>query len=123
MSYCALIKEISGQCGVRFELNYPAGLKTTYGTGGNADGAFFPETAEQAKKLVGLLRGAAVPYVYLGAGSNVLVSDEGFSGAVIYSCGFKGLSVGGKTIVAGAGEELKDLIKAALYSSLGGLEF
>jgi len=64
-----------------------------------------------------------VPYVYLGAGSNVLVSDEGFSGAVIYSCGFKGLSVGGKTIVAGAGEELKDLIKAALYSSLGGLEF
>lgn len=123
MSYCALIKEIAGQCGVRFELNYPAGLKTTYGTGGNADGAFFPETAEQAKKLVGLLRGAAVPYVYLGAGSNVLVSDEGFSGAVIYSCGFKGLSVGGKTIVAGAGEELKGLIKAALYSSLGGLEF
>ena len=39
MSYCALIKEISGQCGVRFELNYPAGLKTTYGTGGNAHGS------------------------------------------------------------------------------------
>ncbi len=123
MSYCALIKQISEKCGARFSPDYPLGEKTTYGTGGNADGALFPETAEQAREIVGLLESNSVPYVFFGAGSNVLVSDGGFSGAAVCSEGLKGVSVSGKTLVAGAGVSLKELLKSALYSSLGGLEF
>lgn len=123
MSYCALIKEIAEKSRVYYEIDCPLGAKTSYKTGGNADGAFYPETREKAVELIGELRENGVPHVFLGAGSNVLVSDKGYSGAVIFSERLKGISVSGKTIVAGAGDSLGDLIKTALYSSLGGLEF
>ena len=123
MSYCALIKEIAEKNRVNYELNCPLGAKTSYKTGGNADGAFYPETREEAIGTVRELKENGVPYVFIGAGSNVLVSDSGYSGAVVFSEKLKGISVGGKTVVAGAGDSLSDLIKTALYSSLGGLEF
>ena len=123
MSYCAAMREIAEESGVFYKENCPAGRKTTYGTGGNADGAFYPENAEKAAFLTEKLKEFGVPYVFLGEGSNVLVSDKGFSGAVIYSERLKDISVSGRTIVAGAGVNLADFLKTALYSSLGGVEF
>lgn len=123
MSYCAAMRDIAEKSGVFYEENCPAGRKTSYGTGGNADGAFYPENAEKAALLIGELKKHDVPYVFIGSGSNVLVSDKGFSGAVIYSERLEGISVSGKTIVAKAGVALSDFLKTALYSSLGGIEF
>ena len=56
---------------------------TTVGIGGTAPLALFPETAEDCVCAVRFLKREGVPYVLLGNGSNVLVSDKGFDGAVI----------------------------------------
>ena len=64
-----------------------------------------------------------MPFVFLGNGSNVLISDEGFRGAVVCSERLKGITVSGKMLTALSGEPLSSVIKTALYSSLGGLEF
>lgn len=123
VSYCAAMKDIAKKIDVFYEENCPAGRKTTYGTGGNADGAFYPENAGKAAVLIEKLKENGVPYVFFGAGSNVLVSDKGFSGAIIYSERLKNISVSGRTIVAESGVTLADFLTTALYSSLGGVEF
>ena len=56
---------------------------TTVGIGGTAPLALFPETEEDCVRAVRFLEKEGVPYVLLGNGSNVLVSDKGFDGAVI----------------------------------------
>ncbi len=117
------MRDIAEKSGVFYEENCPLGRKTSYGTGGNADGAFYPENAEKAVFLIEKLKVSGIPYVFLGAGSNVLVSDKGFSGAAVFSERLKGISVSGKNIVAESGALLADFLKTALYSSLGGVEF
>ena len=123
MSYSAIIAKIAEKSNVDFALDFPVGLKTAYKTGGKADGVLFPSNSEQMKSVVYLLKESAVPYVVMGCGSNVLVSDRGYKGAVIFSENLKNITVRGKTIVAEAGVSLSELIKTALYSGLGGLEF
>lgn len=117
------MRDVAEKSGVFYEENCPLGRKTSYGTGGNADGAFYPENTEKAFFLIEKLKASGVPYVFLGAGSNVLVSDKGFSGAVVFSERLKDISVSGKNIVAESGALLADFLKTALYSSLGGVEF
>ena len=56
MSYSASIAKIAEKSGVDFALDFPIGLKTTYKTGGKADGALFPSSLEQAKSVVDLLK-------------------------------------------------------------------
>ena len=76
-----LIKDIAGDCNVR--LDEPMKKHTTFRIGGAADCFVTPETTEQIKQLILLLRENAVPYYVIGNGSNLLVSDEGFRGVII----------------------------------------
>ena len=67
----------------RVKTNEPLAKYTTFKIGGPAD---YVVTVEETEKLVGLLQflvGAGVPYFILGGGSNMLVRDEGFRGAVV----------------------------------------
>jgi len=66
--------------------DYPLRGKNTWGVGGKAVLACFPERHEQVVSLaqeLDLLEG--FPYAVLGGGSNVLISDKGFSGCVIFT--------------------------------------
>lgn len=123
MTYCPSIAMIAEECFTEYALDFPVSQKTTYKIGGNADGALFPDTANKATAVVKRLKEEGVPFVFLGNGSNVLISDEGFRGAVVCSERLKGITVSGKMLTALAGEPLSSVIKTALYSSLGGLEF
>ena len=123
MTYCPSIAKIAEECFTEYALDFPISQKTTYKIGGNADGALFPDTLHKATAVVKRLKEEGVPFVFLGGGSNVLISDEGFRGAVVCSERLKGITVSGKMLTALAGEPLSSVIKTALYSSLGGLEF
>lgn len=68
--------------------------------------------------------GKAVEYIVLGNGSNVLVRDGGFDGAIVrIGEGFDDISVEGCEIVAGAGALLSKVAKVAAEASLTGFEF
>lgn len=56
---------------------------TTVGIGGEAPLALYPESEDRLTAVLGVLSETHIPYVMLGRGSNVLVSDSGFSGVVV----------------------------------------
>jgi len=58
---------------------------TTVGLGGTADFLVVPDCAVGLLNAVDLAKACGVRYFLLGKGSNVLVSDGGFRGAVIYT--------------------------------------
>ena len=114
---------ISSESGAEVKLNEGLAPYTSYKTGGNADAVFFPESAESARVLIKSLKEKELPFAYLGNGTNVLASDEGYRGAVVSFRKMKGITVRGKTLTAMAGDSLADVLTAALYNSLGGWEF
>ena len=103
--------------------NEPMALHTTFKIGGAADILITPDTVEKLKAVLSFCDEFGVPYMVLGKGSNLLVSDDGIAGAVISTEGFCELEVKGNKIICGAGVSLAALCKFALKNSLSGLEF
>ena len=66
-----------------------------------------------------------MPLKVLGAGANVLVSDDGFDGVVVRldSDAFRGIDVRGTRIEVGAGVDLMPLVRGLCRRGLSGLEF
>ena len=65
-----------------------------------------------------------VAWTVLGKGSNVLVSDEGYGGAVlVLGRAFRSHSVEDDRLNAGAGVLLARLVQTAFATGLSGLEF
>ena len=91
---------------------------TRFGLGGPAD--CFLETPEEAE-FVAALRETPPPVLVLGGGTNLIVSDSGFRGAVLRYTGHAIWSQGGE-VHAQAGAVLQDLVDHALDHALQGLE-
>ena len=96
-----------------------------------------PETEEQLCRVIALCKACDVKYYLLGNGSNILFEDAGYRGVVVDTTALKmrigflenvshpGAEPGAvyDAVIAGAGLKLSALCKAALDSSLTGLEF
>ncbi len=95
---------------------------TTFGTGGPAD--LFVETASTAKlaEAIQLAERLAIPYVIIGEGSNLLISDDGYRGLIIRNQ-IMGVAVKDRELVVGAGERLDRAVDYATDHALTGLEF
>lgn len=101
----------------------PMKKHTTFRIGGPADIFVTPEDESQFLAAVRLCRQEGMPYYILGNGSNLLVSDSGYRGAVIETeKALNRLEADGETLKAGAGILLSALAKEALRLSLTGLE-
>ena len=64
-------------------LGEPLCSHTTFRVGGKADAFLSVRNEEQLKKAVLLCKEYGVPFLILGNGSNLLVSDDGYRGMVI----------------------------------------
>ncbi len=105
-------------------LEEPMSKHTTFRVGGPADYFLIPETEEEVVKLIALCREENVPYYIVGNGSNLLVSDEGYDGAIIQiGRRMSEITVDGEFITARAGALLSAIGSKALEHSLGGFEF
>ncbi len=107
-------------------LDEPMARHTTYRIGGPA--RFFVQ-ANSISALTSVLRACArfdVPWVLVGRGSNLLVSDEGFAGVVLtLGRDFRRLHYDEERhlITVGAAATLAVVVREALHRSLAGLEF
>ena len=103
----------------------PLGRHTTFKIGGNADVYIKVNTLSALSTILKECAESGIDYLILGNGSNVLVSDDGFRGAIIRLDGdFRKISlVDDKTVYCGAGATLAALSKFALKCGLTGLEF
>ena len=129
MVQLADLQRIAGEQEVRQQ--EPMSAHTTFRIGGPAD--YFVEAGNESvlKELLLLCRETETPFFILGNGSNLLVSDEGYSGVMISLRGFDEISFwegesteAGKTIMtAGSGVLLSKAAMQAAERGLTGFEF
>ena len=97
---------------------------TTFRIGGNADYFVVPKTEEEIRNVICLCKEERMPYYILGNGSNLLVSDKGYRGAVIQLWkNFSDITVENHTITVKAGALLSKVAAEALEEGLTGMEF
>ncbi|HXV20596.1 MAG TPA: UDP-N-acetylmuramate dehydrogenase [Desulfuromonadales bacterium] len=96
---------------------------TTWRVGGPADLFIVPADREELVTALRLLAAAGVPWVALGAGSNLLVRDGGVRGAVLHTGGLRRLTFAedGRAQAEG-GVPMMTLIREAAARGLAGLE-
>ena len=102
----------------------PMKQHTTFKIGGPADYFLVPETGEEVGEIIKICRKTDTPYFILGNGSNLLVGDGGYRGAVfqVYR-NMSAVTVEGTSITAQAGALLSAVAAAAKNASLTGFEF
>ena len=101
----------------------PMSRHTTWRIGGPADLLYQPEKWEYCPEVLAAASALQIPVTFLGAGSNVLVADEGIRGLVVHTKKLKALSWQGPTAVAESGVPLTFLSNLAAEKGLSGLEF
>lgn len=115
----------------RMTHNVPLGPDTWFRLGGRARHLFRPRDTDDLASLVRRARDADMPLKVLGAGANVLVSDDGFDGVVIRLDGdaFRTepdlTGMGHRqtaSVEVGAGVELMALSKRCSRAGWSGLE-
>lgn len=108
----------------RMELEAPLARRTWFGLGGSAKFLCRPRSADDLAELAASARNASVPFKVLGAGANVLVSDDGFDGVVVRldAAAFRTVERTGNRLRVGAGVELMPLARSCSEAGLAGLE-
>ena len=105
-------------------LREPMAKHTSFKIGGPAELYAMPRDPDQIRDCMALCSSTGTPYFVLGAGSNLLVSDDGFDGVIIsLTEGLAGISVDGCELTCQAGVLLKDASETACAHGLSGLEF
>lgn len=92
--------------------------------GGKAERFYTPKSREQLISLVQCCVANNVPVKILGSGSNLLVSDDGVTGAVIKVADpvLSNVTVSGNTITAEGGALLSHVVSESVRASLAGME-
>jgi len=104
-------------------LNEPMSKHTSFKIGGAAD--YFAVVANESdlRALLQWAQSTRTSVFFLGAGTNLLVSDKGVRGLVIQlGAGFRKVRVEGEKVVAGAGVKLSALLRRTLGLGLSGIE-
>lgn len=101
----------------------PMAKHTSFGIGGPADVFCVPDTQMELVMLIRYALETGTPYMILGKGSNLLVSDKGIRGMVISTEKFIKISRDENYVSAYCGATLKDLSIYSADQGLSGLEF
>jgi UDP-N-acetylmuramate dehydrogenase len=109
-------------CGVR--AGEPMSKHTTFRAGGPAALFVTLDTTHDVHRATDILTEEEVPYTVVGKGSNLLVSDAGYEGAVLaLGREFKHRRITGEILEAGAACLLGVLVQEAFRSGLSGLQW
>lgn len=127
MNYQSLI-DIATQLGCTVTEQAPMAQVTTFRIGGPADLLVDIPNGSAAAAIVAVCSHQQIPYLFIGNGSNLLVGDRGFRGAVLRFAedGAEPVlqpELGEGVLYAPAGMQLKNLCRFARDHSLTGLEF
>ena len=108
---------------IEYVKDEPMSRHTTFKIGGNADVLVKVKSSDELRQVLSLAKEFEIPYLVLGKGSNLLVSDKGIDGVVISLDGLDEIKISGNTVVCGAGASLRSVCLAVQKASLSGLEF
>lgn len=104
-------------------LNEPMSKYTSFRIGGPADYYLEPLDKNDAVSLIRHFQQNKIPFVVIGSGSNLLVSDDGIPGAVInFERGLNKIYLENSLIVAEAGARLAKLVEFCIQQERKGVE-
>lgn len=120
-----LIEDLKSKVGEgNILLNEPMNKYTSFKVGGCADYVIFPQTAIQIQSVIEILKNNKVSYYIMGNGTNLLVADKGYRGAIIQLYNkMCDIQIENNVIKAQAGALLSSIASKALENNLTGFEF
>lgn len=106
--------------------DYPLAPHTYYNIGGSADFVLIPRNEEEMEQAYSLLKTTFYPHFVLGGGTNVLISDKGFRGIILFTSQLKKFQeLGNDRYFVSGGIELQWVVKEVLlknnYEGVGAL--
>lgn len=108
----------------RVKEHYPMKEVTSFEIGGPVDYFIEPETEEELIRTVLRLEEEKIPWMIMGKGTNMVVSDKGIRGAVIrMGAFFEDIKIEGNRVIAEGGASMRRVAEAARRENLTGLEF
>lgn len=99
----------------------PFASLTTLRIGGSVKYFAKAESVGEIIQLIETALGKGLPYLVVGSGSNLLVSDEGFIGMVIQNA-IRGIKKSGDAIECSSGVALQELVDFANQNGVAGFE-
>lgn len=114
------------QKGIDFEENVSGKRLCSFHVGGDARVVAKPKNAEQLTELYSFFNENDIKNILLGRGSNVVIGDQGFGGAIVSLSEISNVDFSitdDNCIVAGAGASMMKLANFAQQNGLAGLEF
>lgn len=115
--------ELISQKGIPYKENVSLSKYSSFEIGGPAAIAVFPENTEDIVFCVKSAKAFGTRNKIIGNGSNILFSDKGFDGVIIFTTRAKNIEVNKNTVTAECGASFTYLASVACKSSLSGLEF
>ena len=103
--------------------NEPLAPYTTFRVGGPADLFIAPASREALETVCAILADHKLSPFILGGGSNILISDTGIRGAVIYTAQLSAQKIEGASLQCDAGLPMSDVSEYAAAHGLQGLQF
>ncbi len=100
----------------------PLSAHTSLHLGGKARYLLMAADSDDISEAVSFAREEGLTIFVMGKGSNILFSDEGFSGIIVCTENMKKVDVYNNKLTAQAGARLSDAINVAKESSLSGFE-
>lgn len=117
------LETVAHSCDGESLFDEPMANHTTWRIGGPAGLWVAPESVASVLKTIAVCADLEVPWTVIGAGSNVLVSDEGYGGVILnLERAATRLDVSETAVEAGAGRSLRDLDRVAFERNLTGPE-
>ena len=120
------IEKLEERFGLGFRSNISLAPYTSARIGGLADGVLTANSIDDLVEMVTYLWEEELPFIILGGGSNVLVSDAGVRGIVLLNKARKVVfdeEVDPPTVWAASGTNFGQLSRQAAKRGLGGLEW
>ena len=110
---------------IQLEKNISLSNFTTWGIGGPAEWIAQPKNIEELKYIINWINKKKIPCSIIGAGSNLLINDEGIKGLSLCMRNFKGIQIDKNSgiIEVLSGEMLPTLARKAAANGLHGLEW
>ncbi len=93
-----------------------------YGVGGKADFYVEPTTFVSLRTVIELFCKNCINYKIIGNGTNLLISEKGFNGAIICAKKLKGISIKKDKVYCCCGETLNSLINFCFDNGFTGIE-
>ena len=118
-----IAEQLTGVAGVEVKTDEIIAPYTSYKIGGPAAVWAAPASEDVIGEVLAIVHEAGIPLFILGLGSNLLVSDKGWPGVILYlGTNISGWRFDGTTATVMAGTCLLDLIRNAVDQGLAGME-